>query len=86
MAAAREAGADVDQDEVRAALPLVGKSHLTARRHGVFGSPTLRWPSGAAVYVRLDDLPSQGRAAAVFETVRAFAEDRPELTELKRPG
>jgi predicted DsbA family dithiol-disulfide isomerase len=54
-------------------------------RHGVFGTPTFVFPSGAAAYVRLAEVPSREDAPRVFDRLVAVAAGEPGIVEIKRP-
>lgn len=53
--------------------------------HGVFGTPTLVFPDGAAAYVRLAEVPDPAESSRVFERVVLIAAGEPSILELKRP-
>jgi predicted DsbA family dithiol-disulfide isomerase len=53
--------------------------------HGVFGTPTLVFPDGAAAYVRLAEAPEQAESSRIFERVVLVAAGEPSILELKRP-
>lgn len=83
------ATAGLDPDQVVGAetqwLGLVRKSHHGAiSEHGVFGTPTLIFPDGSSVYLKLDALPD-GDDGALWTSLSTIASDFPELAELKRP-
>jgi predicted DsbA family dithiol-disulfide isomerase len=65
----------------------VGKDHEDAREnHNVFGVPTLIFPKGRPVYIKLSALPaSLDEQLSLFHMIKNMAEDRPYLLELKRP-
>ncbi|GAC1675096.1 MAG: DsbA family protein [Candidatus Dormibacteraceae bacterium] len=53
--------------------------------HGVFGTPTLVFPDGAAAYLRLAEVPDPADSSRVFERVVLIAAGEPSVLELKRP-
>jgi predicted DsbA family dithiol-disulfide isomerase len=53
--------------------------------HGVFGTPTFVFPSGASAYIRLADAPAGAEALHVFDSLLAVAADEPRILEIKRP-
>ena len=53
--------------------------------HGVFGTPTLVFPDGAAAYVRLAGVPEPADSTRVLERVVSVAAGEPSILELKRP-
>jgi predicted DsbA family dithiol-disulfide isomerase len=65
----------------------VVEDHMEARAsHGVFGVPTLVFPGGSAVFVKLQSLPeSLQERISLFEHIYEMAVRRPYLLELKRP-
>ena len=85
---AREAGLDVarfDADrEQPGLLEEVGRSHQHAvEQYAVFGTPTLVFPNGCAVYLKLAPAPTDGEAARVFALLRAINERHPAIQEIK---
>lgn len=84
MTFAAQAGVDMAEANIEEALESVGQEYRAAEALGVFGSPTLVLPSGAAVFLRLRDVPPAGRAQAVLEAVRTVAEQAPEVQQLER--
>ena len=85
---AREAGLDVDRFgadlEQPALLAEVGRSHQHAVEHyAVFGTPTLVFPNGCAVYLKLAPAPTDGEAARVFELLREINERHGAIQEIK---
>jgi predicted DsbA family dithiol-disulfide isomerase len=64
----------------------LAKEHHEAAALHVFGTPTLRFPSGDTAYLRLKQLPEEGEASLeLFRRVRAMLVDYPYLETLKRP-
>ena len=65
----------------------VGHDHEEAREiHNLFGVPTLIFPKGRPVYIKLTSIPkSEDEQASLFNLIKDMAEDRPYLMELKRP-
>ena len=76
-------GRDLDD---RSLLSRIGEDYTEGReQHGVFGTPTFVFPTGAAAYLKLLPPPPPDEAVAVFEDFVRTARDRPYLTEIKRP-
>jgi predicted DsbA family dithiol-disulfide isomerase len=74
---------DLADPEILAPLE---RDHLRARlEHGVFGTPTLLFPDGAAAYVRLAEAPEAADAIRVFDRVLSVAAAEPSILEIKRP-
>ncbi len=66
-------------------LDRLERDHTEARDvHGVFGTPTLVFPKGAA-YLRLDRLLEGADALRVFDSVSGTIAGEPEVLEIKRP-
>jgi predicted DsbA family dithiol-disulfide isomerase len=87
---AEASGLDLDRFRADVADPIIlealERDHLEGRgRHGVFGTPTYVFPSGAAAYVRLAQAPSRAEALRVFDRIVGVAEDEPVILEIKRP-
>lgn len=87
---AGEAGLDLaafDRDAAdRSLLPTIGDDYAEAReRHGVFGTPTIVFPNGGAMYVKLQPPPPAEEAVALFEQFVTIARDRSYVLEWKRP-
>jgi hypothetical protein len=71
-----------DHDRAFAAL---AAEHAAAQALGVFGTPTLVFDDGQAVYVKLDNVPDdEARGVSLWSQVRALAEGAPELREWHR--
>ncbi len=74
-------GADLEQPSL---LEEVGRSHQPAvERYAVFGTPTLVFPNGCAVYLKLAPAPTDGEAARVFELLREINERHAAIQEIK---
>lgn len=74
---------ELSDPEVRTHL---AKEHHEAAALHVFGTPTLRFPSGDTAYLRLKQLPEEGAPSLeLFRRVRAMLADYPYLETLKRP-
>ncbi len=74
-------GADLEQPGL---LEEVGRSHQHAVEHyAVFGTPTLVFPTGCAVYLKLAPAPTDGAAARVFELLREINERHGAIQEIK---
>jgi len=52
---------------------------------GIFGTPTLVFPEGQAIFLKMASIPPQSESLAVFNEVCHLAERRPYLQEIKRP-
>src|SRR2546423_3214777 len=73
---------DLADPEILAAL---SRDHREAREvHGVFGTPTLVFPSGAA-YVRLAHVVPDPEAVRVFDHIAGTVEGEPAGLEIKPP-
>jgi predicted DsbA family dithiol-disulfide isomerase len=71
-----------DPDILRA----LARDHQEARStHGVFGTPTFVFPSGAAAYVRLAQAPSGDEAVRTLDRIVSVTEHEPSILEIKRP-
>lgn len=86
---AAETGLDVarfNADRERPGLPReVGETHQEAvARYSVFGTPTLVFPNGRAVFLKLASAPADGQADRVFALVRELIEQHPAVQELKQ--
>jgi predicted DsbA family dithiol-disulfide isomerase len=67
-------------------LAALARDHRQAvSEHGVFGTPTLVFPNGAAAYVRLAEALDGPDAERVFEHLIKVAAREPSILELKRP-
>jgi predicted DsbA family dithiol-disulfide isomerase len=88
---ARDSGLDVARFEKdiarRENWRRVGRDHIESRkRYGVFGVPTLVFPKGESVFVKLEAIPeSQEERLALFNLIFEMGDRMPYLLELKRP-
>ena len=87
---ATQAGLDLRRfrDDIAAGdvLEQLKRDHTAARdRHGVFGTPTFLFPSGAAAYVRLAQVPDAKDVIRVFDHVLSIAAGERSILEIKRP-
>lgn len=57
---------------------------VAVEEHGIFGTPTLLFPEGEAVFVKSAPCP-EGKAEAVFDTVRNLSQQLSHVRELKKP-
>lgn len=85
---AREARLDLDRfaedRHDRTLLSEVGRSHQEAvAQYGVFGTPTLVFPDGCAVYLKLAEPPPDTTAHRIFEQLRELVEQHPAVQEIK---
>jgi hypothetical protein len=70
-----------DRDAAFAAL---AANHADAVELGVFGTPTLVFDGGQAVFVKLDAVPDADRARPLWDTVTQLAIAEPALREWQR--
>lgn len=87
---AQHAGLDLDRFQSDLADPGIlnnlANDHQEARsKHGVFGTPTFVFASGAAAYVRLAQPPLNGDAVRILDEIVAIAAREPAILEIKRP-
>ncbi len=69
----------------RSLLGRIGEEYEEGRaRHGVFGTPTLVFTEGRAVYLRMMPAPPPEEAVAVLEDLLRVARERPYIAEIKR--
>jgi predicted DsbA family dithiol-disulfide isomerase len=74
---------DVADPKILAAL---SRDHRGAvAEYGVFGTPTLVFPGGAAAYLRLSEAPEAPDSLRVFDRVVSIAAEEPRILEIKRP-
>jgi predicted DsbA family dithiol-disulfide isomerase len=88
---ADESGLDLERFRNDIALPTILSSLERDHRgavaeSGVFGTPTLVFPGGAAAYVRLSELPELTDSMALYDRVVSIAADEPRILEIKRPA
>jgi predicted DsbA family dithiol-disulfide isomerase len=86
-----EAGLDLDRFRKDLADPeivyAIARDHQPAvKEHGIFGTPTFLFPSGAAAYVRLSEAPDGADALRIFDKIMSVAGDEPRILEIKRPN
>jgi 2-hydroxychromene-2-carboxylate isomerase len=83
---AEDAGLDVAafEREESAWLGAVQASHVGALALGVFGTPTLFFPEGRAMYLKLTALPPD-RDEVLWDALTTVTTGFPEVIELKRP-
>jgi predicted DsbA family dithiol-disulfide isomerase len=86
-----EAGLDLDRFRKDVADPeivyAIARDHQPAvKEHGIFGTPTFLFPSGAAAYVRLSEAPNGSDAVRIFDRIVSVAGDEPRILEIKRPN
>ena len=64
----------------------VAQDYETGREnHGVFGTPTIVFPSGASAYVQTRPAPPASEAIDVWNDFVELVADRPYIKEIKRP-
>lgn len=74
---------DVADPKILAAL---SRDHCGAvAEYGVFGTPTLVFPGGAAAYLRLSEAPEAPDSLRIFDRVVSIAAEEPRILEIKRP-
>jgi protein-disulfide isomerase-like protein with CxxC motif len=89
---AAEAGLDVDRFrkdlESGSQRSLVGEEHEEAiTEWGAFGVPTLVYPSGEAIYLKLGSGDWEGQEDdGLFEQMMSLFATRPYLVEVKKPA
>ena len=86
---AERVGLDLPQFEQdlddRSLLARTGEEYEEGRtQHGVFGTPTLVFPEGRAVYLRMMPAPPPEEAVAVLEDLLRVTRERPYIAEIKR--
>lgn len=86
-----EAGLDLDRFRKDIADPdivyAIARDHQPAvKEHGIFGTPTFLFPSGAAAYVRLSEAPEGEDALRIFDKIVSVAGGEPQILEIKRPN
>ncbi len=70
-----------------ALLAQIGEDYERGRsEYGVFGTPTLIFPGGGALYVQMNPAPPLSEAEDVLKSFARMADDRPYLIEIKRPA
>ena len=52
---------------------------------GIFGTPTLVFPMGKPVFLKLASPPPLSEGLAVFDEIRCISEQRQYIMEIKRP-
>ncbi|HVS50292.1 MAG TPA: DsbA family protein [Candidatus Dormibacteraeota bacterium] len=85
-----DSGLDLEQFRNDVADPGIlgglARDHQQAvSEHGVFGTPTMVFPNGAAAYVRLVGAPEGPDAIRVLDRLLAVAAGEPTILEIKRP-
>ena len=86
-----EAGLDLARFRKDVADPeivyAIARDHQPAvKEHGIFGTPTFLFPSGAAAYVRLSEAPEGADAVRIFDKIVSVAGDELRILEIKRPN
>lgn len=87
VAVAERAGLDVDafRKDEETWLRAVRSSHDSAVAElGVFGTPTLVFSGGRAMYLKLAELPEEGDEK-LWDALTTITTDFPQVVELKRP-
>lgn len=88
---AEQSGLDIDRfrEDIGDShiLDALARDHQHAvSEHGVFGTPTFVFASGAAAYVRLSEAVTGEDAIGVFDSLLAVAAGEPRILEIKRPA
>jgi len=87
---AEDSGLDLDRFRRDLADPTIlaalARDHTHAVSvHGVFGTPTFVFPTGASAYIRIAEVPGTDDALKMFDSLIAIAEDEQRVLEIKRP-
>ncbi|MDP6100999.1 MAG: DsbA family protein [Dehalococcoidia bacterium] len=70
----------------RELLSSLAEDHRTAvEEFGVFGTPTVVFPGGRAVFIKLTEVPPAGDALALFHELMQISTVRTYVLEIKRP-
>ena len=70
----------------RELLSTLVEDHRTAvEEFGVFGTPTVVFPGGRAVFIKLTEVPPAGDAPALFQELVQLSTVRTYVREIKRP-
>ncbi len=70
----------------RELLARLAEDHTAAvEQFGVFGTPTIVFPDGQAVFIKLTEIPPPAEALAVFHELQQLATARTYVREVKRP-
>lgn len=90
LEAARLAALDMERFlrdlEDRSLLAAIERDYVEGReRHGVFGTPTIVFPDGAAAYLKMRPAAPPEEAVRVFEDFVRTVRDRSYVIEIKRP-
>src|SRR6202521_769803 len=88
---AEEAGLDLERFRKDIADPKIlsalERDHQSGgTEHGVFGTPTFVFQSGATAYVRLSEAVEPSEATSVFDRLVSIAAEEPRILEIKRPS
>ena len=85
-------GAGLDKSRFRSELIRRGPLEVLARDHtfavetlGVFGTPTLVFPQGQAIFLKLSEVPPPEESLAVFQEIHQQVDRRQYIQETKRP-
>ncbi len=68
----------------QAAFAAVATEHAEGTKLGVFGTPTLVFPTTAVAFIKLDTVPSTDRVQPLWEQVHQLTEGAPELRQWQR--
>lgn len=70
-----------------ALLAEIGEDYESGRaQHGVFGTPTIVFPDGEALYFQMNPAPPLDESAALLRNLARIASDQQYLREIKRPA
>ena len=90
LAVAEAAGLDTERFERdladRSSLAEIGRDYTEAREvHGVFGTPTVVFPTGESAYLKMRPPAPTDEAVAIFTEFTKTVLTRPYISEIKRP-
>lgn len=67
-------------------LDEIGEDYERGRsEYGVFGTPTIIFPRGGALYIQMNPAPPLNEAEDLLKSFARMADDQPYLIEIKRP-
>lgn len=74
---------DMDRPELRRRI--ADDYQEGVERYGVFGTPTLLFPDGDPIFLKMSPPAPRDEAVSLFETIRSLSAQRPYVQELKKP-
>ncbi len=74
-----------DLDDNSLLLRLAKDHTFAVETLGIFGTPTLVFPRGKPVFLKLASPPPPSEGLAVFDEIRCISEQRQYIMEIKRP-